>query len=322
MQRSEQTTCRNLVRASGGRPHAAHESSPVDARAHVRFCPSLPVSPRPRRVLCCPSEHPKGANSAASPVPASRVASHASGPSISQRITATPIVDRAATPTSAREKRTLCTPPAESATALPHIQIPAESATACPPSYKCGKNGNHLAAHSDSGKNGTPHRHLREFRQNRQPHRGLQRNRQPRIMGAQSNVRIPAESATAAPKNRNSGRIGNRRAKKSKFRQNRQLFSLPPAAPPVPRSPLSPCENLVFRQNRQPPLPSPRTERATHRGVACSHAEAGRGQGEARGEIPIPCRDRASQRLCSQCVSRHITTARESPRYARFLRAT
>src|SRR5579859_28163 len=209
MQRSEQTTCRNLVRASGGRPHAAHESSPVDARAHVRFCPSLPVSPRPRRVLCCPSEHPKGANSAASPVPASRVASHASGPSISQRITATPIVDRAATPTSAREKRTLCTPPAESATALPHIQIPAESATACPPSYKCGKNGNHLAAHSDSGKNGTPHRHLREFRQNRQPHRGLQRNRQPRIMGAQSNVRIPAESATSAPKNRNSGRIGN-----------------------------------------------------------------------------------------------------------------
>src|SRR5579859_966321 len=239
MQRSEQTTCRNLVRASGGRPHAAHESSPVDARAHVRFCPSLPVSPRPHRVLCCPSGHPKGANSAASPVPASRVASHASGPNISQRISATPIVDRAATPTSAREKRTLCTPPAESATTLPHIQIPAESATACPPSHKCGKNGNHLAAHSDSGRIGTPHRHLREF-----------------------------------------------------------------------------------RQNRQPLLPSPRTERAARRGVACSHAEAGRGQGEARGEIPIPCRDRASQRLCSQCVSRHITTARESPRYARFLRAT
>src|SRR5579859_5857261 len=57
-------------------------------------------------------------------------------------------------------------------------------------------------------------------------------------------LRIPAESATG---------FHPRRTKKVKFRQNRQLPSLP------------------------------RTERATRRGVACSDAEAGRG----RGEVPF-----------------------------------
>src|SRR5579859_8198900 len=101
--------------------------------------------------------------------------------------------------------------------------------------HATGRIGNRLAAHSDSGRIGNRLSTVLQVRQKRQPPCCTFRFRQKRHPTPPP-ARIPAESATASwsPAESpaayhgrpiqcaNSGRIGNRRAKKSKFRQNRQ----------------------------------------------------------------------------------------------------